>query len=232
MMKNYLVIGGSSAVGTELIQKLLDSGATVYSSYHSRSIPIDSDRLVKFALDVTRDEIPDGVLPETLNGFAYLPGSIQLKPFKRIGLDVFKEDFELQVLGAIRCLQSSLKSLTSADDGSVLFYSTVAVQRGFDFHSVVSTSKGALEGLTKALSAELAPKIRVNCITPSLTRSALSESFLNSNKKMEYQSNSHPLKRIGEPTDIAELSHFLLSERSSWMTGQILHLDGGRSTLD
>ncbi len=231
-MKKYLVIGGSSAIGNELIQKLLASGSIVYASYFSRSIDIESERLVKFYLNVLEDDITADILPDKLDGFAYLPGAINLKPFNRTGLDVYRTDFELQVLGAIRSLQYALKPLKASENGSVIFYSTVAVQRGFDFHSVVSTSKGALEGLTKSLSAELAPKIRVNCIAPSLTKSTLSQNFLNSDKKMEHQSTSHPLKRIGQPQDIAALSYFLLTESSSWITGQIMHVDGGRSTID
>ena len=231
-MTNYLIIGGSSAIGTKLIELLLNTGANVYASYNKSEISITSDRLTTFHLDVLTDSIPEGLLPDQLNGFAYLPGAIQLKPFKRIKAEVFREDYELQVVGAIKTLQTVLPKLTTVKGSSVLFYSTVAVQKGFNFHSVVASSKGAIEGLTKSLAAELAPTTRVNCIAPSLTRSPLAERFLNTEQKEQIQSDGHPMKRVGEPDDVASMSHFLLSNQSSWMTGQVLHVDGGRSTLD
>jgi NAD(P)-dependent dehydrogenase (short-subunit alcohol dehydrogenase family) len=231
-MKNYLVIGGSSAVGRSLVKSLLDEGHMVYASYNQRKIDVESERLVKFSLNVLDQDDLAGFLPNVLNGFAYLPGAIQLKPFKRLKAEAFREDFELQVLGAIKALQTALDPLTRSDSAAVLFYSTVAVQRGFDFHSLVAASKGALEGLTRSLAAELAPKIRVNCIAPSLTRSPLAERFINSEKKLAHQAEAHPLNRIGEPHDIASLSRFLLSEDAAWITGQIMHVDGGRSALD
>ena len=170
-------------------------------------------------------------MPETIDGLVYCPGSITLKPFSRIKPELFINDFQLQVVGAVKVLQAVLPKLKKSDKAAVLFFSTVAVQAGFNFHSLVSTSKGAIEGLTKALAAELAPKIRVNCIAPSLTDTPLAKSLLNSEAKKEANSKRNPLKRIGQAADLANMAAFLLSEKASWITGQIFAVDGGMSTL-
>ncbi|MEP6597760.1 MAG: SDR family oxidoreductase, partial [Ginsengibacter sp.] len=116
-------------------------------------------------------------------------------------------------------------------NASIVLFSTVAVQTGLPFHAQVAASKGALEGLTKALAAEFAPKIRVNCIAPSLTDTPLASSLLNTGQKAEANAQRHPLKRIGTTADIANLAEFILSDKASWITGQIIHVDGGISTL-
>jgi NAD(P)-dependent dehydrogenase (short-subunit alcohol dehydrogenase family) len=141
------------------------------------------------------------------------------------------EDYHLQVLGAIKVIQNILPKLKSAENASIVLFSTVAVQLGFNFHTQVSTSKGALEGLTRALAAELAPVVRVNAIAPSLTDTPLAHKLLNNEEKKEVNGQRHPLKRIGHPKDIAEMAAFLLAEKSSWMTGQIIHVDGGISSI-
>ena len=143
----------------------------------------------------------------------------------------FSDDFNINVLGAITSLQSVLDLLLKSEKASVVFYSTVAVQTGMPFHSSVASSKGAIEGLTRSLAAEFAPKIRFNTIAPSITDTPLSNKFLNSEIKIDKAKERHPLKEIGSSTDIAELTHFLLSDKSKWMTGQIIHLDGGIGDL-
>jgi len=149
----------------------------------------------------------------------------------RITPDAFISDFELQVIGAIKIIQSVLPNLKAVDNSSVVLFSTVAVQQGYNFHSQVATSKGALEGLTRALAAEFAPKIRVNAIAPSLTNTPLAGKLLSTDDKVKANDARHPLKRIGEPLDIAQMASFLLSEKASWITGQILKVDGGMSSL-
>ena len=140
-------------------------------------------------------------------------------------------DFNLQVLGAIRCIQAVLPRLKNSENASIVLFSTVAVQLGLGFHSQVAVSKGAIEGLTRSLAAEFAPTIRFNAIAPSLTNTPLAEKLLSSPEKIEANGQRHPLKRIGEAEDIAEAACFLLTDKSSWMTGQILHVDGGMSSL-
>ena len=154
-----------------------------------------------------------------------------MKPFHRIKPLDFIEDYNLQVIGAVKVLQAVLPRLKKSNTASIVLFSTVAVQSGFTFHSQVSASKGALEGLTKALSAEFAPKIRVNCIAPSITDTPLASKILGSEEKKEANAQRHPLKKIGTAENIAEMAKFLLSEKSSWVTGQVLHVDGGMSVI-
>jgi NAD(P)-dependent dehydrogenase (short-subunit alcohol dehydrogenase family) len=170
-------------------------------------------------------------LPDVIDGLVYCPGSINLKPFHRFSDDDFMKDFELQVLGAVKVIRAVLPKLKKAEQASIVLFSTVAVANGFPFHSQVSTSKGALEGLTRALAAEYAPKIRVNCIAPSLVDTPLAGQLLNNEKKVEVNAQRHPLKRVGRPDDIAMAVEYLLSEKSSWVTGQVLKIDGGISSL-
>jgi NAD(P)-dependent dehydrogenase (short-subunit alcohol dehydrogenase family) len=170
-------------------------------------------------------------LPDQIDGLVYCPGSIQLKPFARMSTDDFLSDYQLNVIGFVKVLQACLPKLKKSTTASVVLFSTVAVQTGMNFHSLVSTSKGAIEGLTKALAAEFAPVIRVNAIAPSLTDTPLASSLLSSDEKREASSTRHPMRRIGTADDLANMAIFLLSEKSSWMTGQILHVDGGMGTI-
>jgi NAD(P)-dependent dehydrogenase (short-subunit alcohol dehydrogenase family) len=173
--------------------------------------------------------LPD--IEEPLHGLVYCPGSINLKPFSSIKLDDFKLDFELNLLGAVRCLQSYHSNLLAANFASVVMFSTVAVQTGFPYHALVAASKGAIEGLTRTLAAEWAPKIRVNAIAPSLTNTPLAERMLREDVKKQAAAMRHPLKRVGEAEDLAHMAVFLLSEKASWITGQIMHVDGGVSSI-
>ena len=160
-----------------------------------------------------------------------MPGTINLRPFKGLKPSTFIEDFNINLLGCVKILQAVLPKLQSSDNASVVLFSTVAVKLGMPFHSSVSASKGAIEGLTRSLAAEFAPKIRVNAVAPSILNTPMSEKFLNSDAKIENARNRHPLREIGSAEDIAEIVKFLLLEDSSWMTGQIIPFDGGISTL-
>ena len=230
-MKNYLIIGGSSGIGKKLSELLLEDGNNVYASYHNSEVDKTSG-IKYFPLDITQDELDTGFLPEQIDGLAYCVGSINLKPFHRITVEEFRNDFDLQVGGAVKVIQQILKNLKVSGNASIVLFSTVAVQNGFNFHSQVSASKGAVEGLTRALAAEFAPLIRVNAIAPSLTDTPLASRLLNTEEKKEANAQNHPLKRIGKAEDIANMAVFLLSEKSSWISGQILHVDGGMSTIN
>lgn len=230
-MQKYLIIGASSGIGKELANVLTLSGHKVYGTYRSKPEESGHPLLELHYLDMN-DAGPDfDFLPESLDGLVYCPGNINLKPFHRIKPEEFVEDYHLQVIGAVKAVQAVLPRLKKSGTASIVLFSTVAVQSGFNFHSQVSASKGAIEGLTKALAAEFAPAIRVNCIAPSLTDTPLAEKLLNSEEKKMANAQRHPLKRIGTTEDIAFMAEFLLSERSSWITGQVLHVDGGLSTL-
>ena len=229
-MGNYLVVGASSGIGQAITNQLSTEGHHVFATYQKNQFA-SSSNITTFHINVLDDQLDFTALPSTLDGLVYCPGAINLRPFARIVPNDFTHDFNLQVGGAIKVIQAALPALKSSGNASIILFSTVAVQLGLNFHSQVSVSKGAIEGLTKALSAELAPSIRVNCIAPSLTDTPLAASLLNTEQKVEANALRHPLKRIGKVTDIAEMACFLLAEKSSWITGQIIHVDGGMSTI-
>lgn len=230
-MKNYLIIGASSGIGKKLADILASSGNKVYGTFCTRPIQIDTPGQEYHFCNVLEESLDFNFLPDTLDGLAYCPGSITLKPFGRIRPEEFVQDFNLQVVGAVKVIQAVLPKLKSSEAASVVLFSTVAVKSGFNFHTMVSASKGAIEGLSVSLAAELAPKIRVNCIAPSLTDTPLAEPFLNNDAKREVNAQRHPLKRVGNVNDIAEMAGFLISDKSGWITGQVFHVDGGISTL-
>jgi NAD(P)-dependent dehydrogenase (short-subunit alcohol dehydrogenase family) len=222
--KNIVLVGGNSGIGKAVAAQLQENGATIFS--YSRTG--EGTAAVDFSTDF--EELPG--LPEIIDGVVYCPGTINLKPFHRISIADFKQEMEVNFYGAIRLLQACLKGLKKSSSPSVVLYSTVAVQTGMGFHAGIASAKGAVEGLTRSLAAEWAPnKIRVNAIAPSLTETPLASALLSTPEKKEASDKRHPLGRVGRPEDIAEATVFLLSEKSSWMTGQILHLDGGMSHL-
>ena len=228
MKKNILLIGGSTGIGLATAKLLIESHEVCIASRSSDSLMgLDIHHL---PFDVTTDDLSTLEIPDELSGFVYCPGSINLRPFKGLKPEAFEVDFQINVMGFVKSLQAVLPKLTA--NSSVVLYSTVAVKVGMPFHASVAASKGALEGLGKSLAAELAPKTRVNVIAPSITNTPLADRFLNNEAKMEKSAQRHPLKRVGQADDIAALTRFLLSDESSWMTGQILGLDGGMSTLN
>jgi NAD(P)-dependent dehydrogenase (short-subunit alcohol dehydrogenase family) len=228
-MKNYLIIGASSGIGLALANQL-SSENMVFGTYHNN--PFEStQQLQYFPLNVLDETMDFSFLPDSLDGVVYCPGSIQLKPFNRFSTMDFMNDYQLQVLGAVKVIQAVLSRLKKAESSSIVLFSTVAVETGFNYHSLVSASKGAIEGITKSLAAEFSPRIRVNCIAPSLTNTPLAQGIINTTEKLEANANRHPLKRIGTADDIANTAVFLLSNKSSWITGQIIHVDGGISTI-
>lgn len=230
-MSTYLIIGASSGIGKKLTENLVSSGNKVIATY-LKNIPDTNSGLVDYHyLNVLDENNALDFLPDTLDGLVYCPGSINLRPFERIKPVDFAADFNLLVTGAIKIIQVALPRLKKSRNASVVLFSTVAVQTGFPFHSMVSASKGAIEGLTRALAAEFAPNIRVNCIAPSLTDTPLAASMLNTDQKREANALRHPLKKTGTPGNIADMAEFLLSEKGSWISGQIFHVDGGMSSL-
>ena len=226
MKKNILIIGGSSGIGLELI-KLIEEENNVFAACRTNDHMTDLN-VTHIPFDVLTDTLDLSLLPESLDGFVYCPGSINLRPFKGLKPENFLNDFSINVMGAVKTLQSILSKLQSGDvTASVVFYSTVAVQTGMAYHASVAAAKGALEGMARSLAAELAPKVRVNVIAPSITNTPLADKFLNNDTKKENAAGRHPLQRFGSAKEMAEATEFLLSDKSSWMTAQILHIDGG-----
>ncbi len=229
-MSNFVVIGASSGIGFALAEELVRSGHQVFATYR-RNNQAPTGVAGWHYLDVL-DPNPDfGFLPKQIDGLVFCPGAVNLKPFARTKPEDFVADYQLQVVGAVKVVQACLAGLKESPNAAIVLFSTIAVQVGFPFHSLVSASKGALEGLTRAWAAELAPRIRVNCVAPSITDTPLAGNLLNTPEKKEGHAQRHPLKKIGEPADLAKAAAFLLSSQSSWMTGQIVHVDGGLSNL-
>lgn len=231
MQKNYLIVGGSTGIGHAIVERLVQQGHRVFVLSRTKGQLEESELVTHIPADVLQDDLPTGLLPDTLHGLAYCPGSIVLKPFRSLKPAQFLEDFEINLLGAVKVIQAVLKKLQQAEQSGIVLFSTVAVGKGMPFHASIAAAKGAVEGLTRSLAAELAPGIRVNCIAPSPTDTPLAGKLLSSAEKKEAAGARFPLKRVGEPGDVAALAVYLLGADSSWMSGQVIGLDGGQSTL-
>lgn len=230
-MRNYVVIGGSSGIGKELVTLLKEDGGNIFATYNKNKVEGNHENITYHQFDVLNDTLNLDDLPQEIHGLAYCPGSINLKPFHRFKDEHFMDDFKLQVLGATKIIKQLLPRMKATEDASIVLFSTIAVQRGFSFHSQVAISKGAIEGLTRALSAEFAPKIRVNAVAPSLTNTSLAGRLLSTPEKIAAHAENNPLKRVGSAKEVAEAAAYLLTPKSSWVTGQILHIDGGYSII-
>lgn len=240
MAEPVLIYGGSGGIGSALARALVTKGRAVHL------VGRDAARLKALAEEtgagVTQGDVEDDALfsratedaakSGALSGVAYAVGTINLKPFGKLTADDFERDFRLNALGAARAVQAAVPALSASHEGaSALLFSTVAVQQGFTAHASIAMAKGAVEGLVRSLAAELAPRIRVNAVAPSLTRTALAAPLTKSDQMATAIAAMHAIPRLGEPEDAAALGAFLMSNEAGWITGQIFGVDGGRSTL-
>jgi NAD(P)-dependent dehydrogenase (short-subunit alcohol dehydrogenase family) len=227
--RNILIAGATSGIGLELSKLFVAGHDNVYS--YSRSETHPETAVQHTSIDLSAAAPETSQFPETIDGLVYCPGSINLKPFHRISADEWLQELNVNLLGAVKLLQAAHSGLKKSGAASVVLFSTVAVQTGMPFHASVSASKGAVEGLARSLAAEWAPGIRVNVIAPSLTDTPLAAKLLSTPEKRDAGAQRHPLRRIGTAAEMAATAKFLLSNDASWITGQVIHADGGMSAL-
>ena len=229
-MKTYLIVGGTSGIGLETAKLLSRENRVIILSRNNRNL--DGLNNMEFhSADVTKsaDELPQ--INDPIDGIVYCPGTINLKPMKSLKIEDFQNDLEINLLGAVKVINKYFNNLKSSGKASIVLFSTVAVQTGMPYHASIAIAKGAVEGLTRSLAAEFAPKIRVNAIAPSLTDTPMASKLLSNDEKKEASAKRHPLNSVDKAEEIANAAYFLLSDESSWVTGQILHIDGGMSSL-
>lgn len=224
-MNTIVIVGGSKGIGKAIIDVLKESHRIVnFSRTEAETHP----NVEHHTIDVLKDELPD--LEHDINGLIFCPGSINLKPINRLSLDDFREDFEINVIGAVKVIQKYINSLKN-NEGSVVLFSTVATKLGMPFHASVAASKSAVEGLVKSLAGEYATKVRFNCVAPTVTDTDLSQRLLRNDKQRENMESRHPLKKYLKPEEVANLAAYLLSDKSSSISGQVFPIDAGIVSL-
>lgn len=221
-MQSVAIIGGSKGIGSAIVQNLVEQNQVINVS---RSSPnLKHVNLTHHTCDVLIDSLPE---IEKLDTLIYCPGSINLKPISRLSLDDFKNDFEINVLGAVKVIQHYLPKLKKGSNPSILLFSTVACKLGMPFHASITVAKSGIEGLVKSLGAELAPTIRINAIAPTVTDTELAAKLLRNEKMIDNMMQRHPLKKYLQPGEVADMAEFLISEKANSISGQIFEMDCG-----
>lgn len=229
--KNIFIVGASSGIGHALAESLQAQGATLFTAGRTQPEGIQSTHMM---WDVTQTPAAEALtqLPDTLHGIVYCPGTINLKPFQRLTVEDYRNDLEINVMGAVATIHACYAAIKKSKAGSIVLFSTVAAKLGMGMHSSVSVAKSAVEGLTKSLAAEFAPfNVRVNAVAPSLTDTPMAQFLLGDDNKRDAANKRHPLSRYGSPQDIAGMAAYLLSDQAAWITGQIIGVDGGMGSL-
>jgi NAD(P)-dependent dehydrogenase (short-subunit alcohol dehydrogenase family) len=228
MQKNILVIGGNSLIGQEVIKLSNSEGDNVIATSRS-TIDLPLKNFIQ--LDPNEDLSGLDALPDSIDALLYCPGSISLKSIQRMDIFDIREDFRINVEGAFNIIKKVLPNLKKDNGASVVFISSVAANSGMTFHSSIATSKAALEGFARSLASELAPRVAINCVAPSLTNTPMAEHLLDNEKKLQSSQERHPLNSIGDPVKVAKVIYNLFSAKEDWITGQTISIDGGLSSL-
>lgn len=221
-MQNIVIIGGSKGIGSAILLQQLENNK-VYNI--SRSAPdVTHPNLIHYPISVLEDDLPE---IETVDVLIYCPGSITLKPILSLNLDDFRNDFEINVIGAVKAIQKYLPALKKGNNPSIVLFSTVAAKLGMPFHASIATAKAGIEGLVKSLGAELASVVRVNAIAPTITETSLSANILRNDRMKENMMERHPMKNYLKPNEVAEMANYLISENAKSISGQIFEMDYG-----
>lgn len=221
-MKTTVIVGGSKGIGFAITKELIGTQKVIVIS---RTAPkLEHKNLTYFSCDILVDNLPE---LDAVDNLIYCPGSINLKPIGRLSIDDFKEDFEINVIGAVKTIKHYLNTLKNGTNPSIVLFSTVATKLGMPYHASIATAKSGVEGLVKSLGAELSPTIRVNAIAPTVTNTGLAAKLLRNDKMIENIKDRHPLKRFLNPRDVAHMASFLISEKTQSISGQVLEVDCG-----
>jgi NAD(P)-dependent dehydrogenase (short-subunit alcohol dehydrogenase family) len=221
-MKTIIIVGGSKGIGNALVKLLLESHKVINIS---RTKPeLTHENLKHFSCDVISEDLPN---IEKVDSLVYCPGSINLKPINQLSIDDFKNDFEINVLGAVKVIQKYLNVLKQGENTSIVLFSSVASKLGMPFHASIATAKSGVEGLVKSLGAELAPSIRINAIAPTVTSTKLASKLLRNERMIDNITERHPLKKYLNPEEVAEMASFLLSDKAASISGQVFEMDCG-----
>ncbi len=225
-MKNILIIGGSKGIGFEILKQQLENNQ-VYNI--SRNAPnISHANLKHFGLNVLTDNLPE---IENIDILIYCPGSINLKPIGSLSIDDFRNDFEINVIGAVKSIQKYLPALRKGTNPSIVLFSTVAAKLGMPFHASIATAKAGIEGLVKSLGAELASVVRVNAIAPTITETTLAAGILRNDRMKENMMERHPMKNYLKPEEVASMANYLISDQAKSISGQVFEMDYGIVTF-
>ena len=220
-MKTIVIIGASRGIGNAIAQQLSSDNQIINISRNNAD---NLQNVTNYNLDILTDELPE---IDQVDALIYCPGSINLKPISRLKLDDFRNDFEINVVGAVKAIQHFLPKLKNGNNPSIVLFSTVAAKLGMPFHASIAAAKGAVEGITKSLGAELAPTIRVNAIAPTVTNTDLASKLLRNERMIENIKERHPLKKYLEPNEVASMAKFLISDEAKSISGQTFELDCG-----